>query len=369
MTTRAGERAASVARARAHGLAVLAVAAATGVAALAQSEIDVADVAMIYLVAIAGVAARLGRGPSILAAALSVAAFDFFFVPPYFTFEVRDLRHLITFAVLFVAGLVIATLTERLRASTAEAESAKLRAETEELRSSLLSSVSHDLRTPLAAITGAASTLADEGARLSAAERGELVETIGEEAARLERLVANLLDMSRLESGAKLRKEWIPLEEIVGSALRRLDRRLSGRPVRARLPEGPGLVEVDPVLFEQALVNLLENAAKHTPPGTPIDLDARRVEGAIVLEIADRGPGIATGDEHRIFEKFERGGTSAPGAGLGLAICRAIVHAHGGSIAVRGRDGGGAVFSVRLPGAERTVELPREEALAPEPSR
>jgi two-component system sensor histidine kinase KdpD len=193
-----------------------------------------------------------------------------------------------------------------------EAEASALRAKTEEMRSSLLSAVSHDLRTPLATITGAASTLRDPAAQFSPAQQDELLADIQDEAARLERLVANLLDMTRVESGGlRVQREWVPLEEMVGSALARVDRVLGGRPVEVSIAPGLPLLSVDPILIEQVLVNLVENAAKYTPPGMRIDIDGRSEGRSVVVEVRDRGPGIPSGDEHRVFEKFYRGRHSA----------------------------------------------------------
>ena len=241
-------------------------------------------------------------------------------------------------------------MTERLRRQTRDARSAREQAENEELRSSLLMAVSHDLRTPLAVITGAATSLLDPSRTIDEAERRDLLRTVTEEASRLERLVANVLEMSRLEAnGTRAAREWVPVEEIVGSALTRVERELEGRAVTTSLPEAPWRVAVDHVVFEQALVNLLDNAAKHTPPGTPIDLAVRSAGTAIVFEVADRGPGIAREDEARVFEKFQRGPGEARGSGLGLAICRAIVRAHDGTIEAVAREGGGEAMRITLP--------------------
>jgi two-component system sensor histidine kinase KdpD len=241
-----------------------------------------------------------------------------------------------------------------------QAKAAAVRARTEELRSSLLSSVSHDLRTPLAAITGAASALRDEAAATDSHERRELLDTIAEEAGRLERLLANLLDMTRLESGGlEPKREWVPLEEIVGAALERLEGQLVGREIRTDMPAELPLAFGDPLLLEQLVVNLLENAARHTPAGAPIEIRAAAVEGALELEVADRGPGLAPGDETRIFEKFQRGSRAgAGGVGLGLAICRGIATAHGGSIRAENRPGGGALFRLTLPLLEAQPHAP-----------
>jgi two-component system sensor histidine kinase KdpD len=232
-----------------------------------------------------------------------------------------------------------------------EAQAAELRARTEELRSSLLSSVSHDLRTPLAAVTGAASTLLARGSTLSLRDRDDLAQAIHEEAARLARLVANLLDMTRLESGTlALKREWIPLEEPLGAALGQLESQLETRELKVDVPADLPLVPMDAVLIEQLLINLVENAIKYAGAG-PIELSARATVEGVEITVGDRGPGVPAGSEGRLFEKFYRGaqGGGGRGAGLGLAICRAIVTAHEGEISVRNRDGGGAQFTVRLP--------------------
>jgi two-component system sensor histidine kinase KdpD len=474
------------------------VAVATALGSAAWRFVERPDVAMLYLLGIMLTAVRASRGPAIFAAALSTAAYDFFFVPPYFTFAVSDLRHLLTFAMMFAVGIVISALAQRIRgqeqaargreertatlyalardlgaaldegeaaravarhaaevfgggaavllpgaggalapaavvgdvpfdasqlgvarwafeharpagagtdtlpgarvrcmplASGArvlgvlalaagpetgwraddrhfldafvrqgvlaierarlgdEAKLAALRARAEELRSSLLSAVSHDLRTPLAAITGAASALRDDAPGLDASQRTELLDTIAEEAERLERLLANLLDMTRLESGGvELRREWVPVEEIVGAVLGRLEPRLAGRPVRTELPSELPLLAADPLLLEQLLLNLIENAVKYTPPASPIEITATVRDGELELTVADRGPGLPRGEESRVFEKFFRGAhPGVPGAGLGLAICRAIAEAHGGKLMAESRPGGGALFRLLLP--------------------
>ena len=243
-----------------------------------------------------------------------------------------------------------------------ESKLVELRARTEELRNALLSSVSHDLRTPLAAITGSATTLLEGGAPL-APQQADLVRTIHEEADRLSRLVTNLLAMTRVAGGLEPRKEWVPLEEIVGSALERLGPRLEGRAVQSRIPDDLPLVPADPVLIEQVLVNLLENASRYTPPGTPIDVTASHETGGIHVEVRDRGPGLRPGTEARVFEKFFRGaGAPAGGSGLGLTICRGIVAAHGGTMEAVNRPDGGASFRFTLPIEGQPPPLPEQEA-------
>jgi len=232
-----------------------------------------------------------------------------------------------------------------------EAKTSALRVRTEEMRSSLLSTVSHDLRTPLAAITGAGTALRDDQGRLGPEQRAELLDTICVEAQRMERLIGNLLDMVRLESGAlALKCEWVPLEEIVGSALARLEPTISGREVILDLPDDLPLISVDPVLLEQVFVNLLDNALKYTPPESPIEIRARPRENVLEVEVADRGPGLPPGTEALVFGKFYRGRhPGVGGVGLGLPICQGIVQAHGGTIAAEKHREGGASFTIRLP--------------------
>jgi two-component system sensor histidine kinase KdpD len=464
--------------------------------------LSITDVAMLFLLASGIVASRYGRGPSVLAAFLAIGLFDFFFVPPRFTFAVSDLRYVLTFGVMLVIALLISVLTLRVRAQAETArererrtaalyamsrelagtrgvsdliavamrhvadtfqapaqvllpdaagrlelpaggraafvmdekersvaqwvlergriagagtdtlpaahalyvplvtttgsigvlgvapvdprrlrdptvqllletfagqvavaleremlaqrtQRERLEIEAERLRTSLLSSLSHDLRTPLATINGAASSLL-EGHRIPEVTRHELLRSILGESQRMNRLIGNLLDMIRVESGAlQVQKEWQPLEDTVGVALIRVGERLSEHPVSVKLPPDLPLVPLDEVLIEQVFVNLLENAAKYTPAGTPIEVSAVPVDGAVRVDVADRGPGLPPGEEERIFEKFHRGGRESAseggGIGLGLTICRGIVTAHGGRIWAENRSGGGAVFHFTLP--------------------
>ncbi|HSB82494.1 MAG TPA: sensor histidine kinase KdpD [Candidatus Methylomirabilis sp.] len=256
----------------------------------------------------------------------------------------EQLHHLETFANQIALALERGLLAE-------EAHAAQVRMETEKLRSSLLSSVSHDLRTPLAAITGASSSLLETGDRLDPETRRELLDTIGDEANRLSRLVHDLLEMSRLESGAvKAHMEWHPLEEILGAALAHIGKTHTNRQIVTRLPENLPMVSVDDVLIEQVLINLLDNAAKYSPVDSPIEVAARPEEGAVLVEVSDRGPGLDSEDLERVFEKFYRGKhPPARGVGLGLAICRGFVEAHGGRIWAANRPDGGASFRFTLP--------------------
>ena len=460
---------------------------------------ELANLIMTYLLAIVVIATRYGRGPSVFAAVASVAAFDFFFVPPYLTFAVSDTQYVLTFAVMLIVGLVISGLTARIRLqakaakqreqrtaalyamsvelaqtgavedlvtiaarhiaevfdsevaaaladvegqlraighqgglpadqddvalslwvlehrrpaglgtetsasargvyvplighrgplgvvsirprrrdafaipgslqqletfinqtalaverarSADEAQEARVRAETERLRNALLTSVSHDLRTPLAAITGAATTILESGAHLDHRTQQELLESVRDEADRLNRLVQNLLEMTRLESGAlQLRRDWHPLEEVVGAALGRLAKSLGTRRVTVNIPEDLPLVAIDDVLIEQVFVNLLENAVKYTPSDSAIRILVSATDRSVTVEVADHGPGLPKGHEARVFEKFYRAASDGRrGTGLGLAICRGVLLAHGGRIWAHNLPEGGVAFLFTLP--------------------
>jgi two-component system sensor histidine kinase KdpD len=259
----------------------------------------------------------------------------------------------------------LALVVERIQ-SAAEARENQLRYEREKLRSALLSAVSHDLRTPLAAIAGAGSTLAEAADDLHPATRRELAESIVAETDRLNRLVANLLDMTRLDAGSmQLDRDWHPLEDLVGGVLHRLRRLLAKHQMAVEISPAVGLVYVDELLLHQVLTNLVENALRFAPHGSQISIKAGlsplspRGRGAggegadqtLWIEVADQGPGIVPGDEERIFEKFYRAPHQQPrsGTGLGLAICRGIVELHGGTIRAANRPEGGALFRMELP--------------------
>jgi two-component system sensor histidine kinase KdpD len=241
-----------------------------------------------------------------------------------------------------------------------QAQAAQLQIEAEQMRNALLSSVSHDLRTPLTVIAGSASSLVEGEKNLDSETKQELALSIYEEARRLDRLVHNLLEMSRLQSGqARLAKEWHVLEEVIGCALAQLDPQLHDHPLSLSLPTDLPLVQIDALLMERVIINLLENSLKYTPPGTPLEISASIQDKEILVDVADRGPGLPVGEEERIFEKFYQVSPgSARGAGLGLTICRSIIEAHGGRIWAANREDGGTIFSFTIPLAESTLILP-----------
>jgi two-component system sensor histidine kinase KdpD len=465
--------------------ALAATAAVTGLAHLVFPTLDAANVVMLYLLGIVPVALRLGRGPAVVAVIASVLAFDWFFVPPYWSFAVGDLQYLVTFLVMLMVGLVIAELMSRLQheariARAREARATSLYAlaralaaapaveqvaeaaadaarttlggrcavlvlgeddalvahgpapiphvasvakevlasgarrvaggvaylplvapmrtrgvlvfdapaaglevlettrfaetfatlvaialervhyvdvaqrtllgmESERLRNSLLAAVSHDLRTPLTVLVGLADSLrigpSDAGAARTAG-------AIRDQARRMAQLVENLLEMARFQAdGVRLAREWQAIEELVGAALDALDPVLAGHQVDVALPAALPLVRCDAVLIERVLVNLVENAVKHTPTGTRVTIGAGVEGDALAVTVRDAGPGLPPGRERHIFEKFARGDaeSAVPGVGLGLAIARTIVEAHGGSIRAGNAPGGGAEFVFTLP--------------------
>ena len=224
--------------------------------------------------------------------------------------------------------------------------------ETERLRSSLLGSMTHDFQTPLAAIMGSASSLLDLQGKLDPAQAQEMLANIYDEAERLSRLINNLLDIAMLQAGSlKLHKELQPLEEVVGAALNRLEKRLADRPITTSLPADLPMVPLDASLAEHIFINLLENSLKYTPPGSPLAIAAVQKDDAIEVEVADLGPGFPPDDLEKIFEMYYRGAEDIgqKGYGLGLAICRAIVQAHGGRIWAVNRTGGGAAIRFTFP--------------------
>ena len=232
------------------------------------------------------------------------------------------------------------------------ARQARLLQETDRLQTALLNSISHDLRTPLVSITGALSSLQDEHIPLDETAQRTLVEGALAEADRLNRLVGNLLDMSRIEAGAmRVRKQLVSIQEVVGAALEQMDNQLSDASLTVNIPADLPLVPMDPVLIGQVLVNIFDNAVKYSPPGAPIDVRALRTGACLELSIADRGIGIPSRELPKVFDKFYR--VQHPGkiagTGLGLSICKGIVESHGGRIKAANRPGGGTVITMELP--------------------
>jgi two-component system sensor histidine kinase KdpD len=244
-----------------------------------------------------------------------------------------------------------------------EAAQARVQAESSRIRAALFSSVTHDLRTPLASITASASSLMEEGVPFTEEQRLELLRTILEESQRLNRLVGNLMDISRLRAGAlRPSVEIVPFEDLLSSVLGRLRDRLAGREIRVQIREGipPGAFDV--VQMDQVLTNLVENAVRYSPPGTPITIAATQWQHDLEVRVSDRGPGIPLEERVQVFEEFYRRDVDGRkgGTGLGLAIARAVVLAHGGTMWVEETPGGGATIGFRLPlaSAPEPIEPP-----------
>lgn len=351
--------------------AVVAVLAVALVGAPLLGHLDLANIAMLFPLAVLFAAIRLGRGPAVVAALLSVALLDFFFVKPTLTLAVADLQYLVTFAVLLAVALITAELAGRLRrerdtaeARGEEAARARLAAESERLRNTLLASLSHDLRTPLTALAGLAESLPLAGPPLPAAQ-AELAEAIRREALRTHALARDLLDLARLQSDAvTLAREWQLIEEIVASATEASAHALREHRLVVDVAGDLPLVRLDPVLMERVLCNLIDNAVAHTPAGGTIALSARRESDSIEIAVTDTGSGLPRGSAQTLFDRFVRGTPTdganpagGGGTGLGLAIVRAIVEAHGGEVRAENRAEGGARFTLRF-AVEAQPELP-----------
>lgn len=310
------------------------------------------DFAMVYLLGVVIASAYFERDASITCAALSFVAFDVLFVPPHLTLHFTHNEHLITGIVMLLVGIGTSTLAARLREEMQRATHAAVVASEEQLRNSLLASLSHDLRTPLAVIAGSASTLRENRPRLSIEEQDQLLEAIIEQSRIMSLEVSDVLEMTRLHAGpVTLDRQWYPLEELIGAALERCKTKLSSHEVSVRLaPETP-MVHVDGVLIEKLIVNLLENAAKYTPPGTHIEIGASHYDGRIDLTVEDDGPGIPEVLQSTLFDKFTRASSEGAlaGSGLGLSICRAIAQLHEMSLTGENKPQGGAKFVLSIP--------------------
>ena len=345
-------------------ISISAVAICSAISILLRSRVAQTNLAIIYILGVLAVSVRCSRRPALLNAFSMVAAFHYFCVPPFDSFKLNDDSDLITILGMLIVALVTTTLTVKIRNQAAEAiereeqtrelfrlrQEAEIEVQNERTRNALLSAVSHDIKTPLASIYGAATSLLEEEARLDSDSRRELVESISDDAERLNRVVTNLLEMTRLNAGLQPARDWYPLEEIIGSALTRLEKSLRGRQITANVAPDLPLVYVDGVLLEQVFVNLLENVAKYTPKGGHVKIVAESNGSKIAVSIEDQGPGFAPGDEAHLFDKFFRGKVEGVrGVGLGLAICKAIVEIHDGTITAANSPLGGAVVRFELP--------------------
>jgi two-component system, OmpR family, sensor histidine kinase KdpD len=357
---------------------VLCVVAATAVLLPFRDDVTSATPGLILVLPCVVAALMGGRTAGLVVAVVAAGAFNLVFLEPYGTFKIASVDELVAFVVLAVVAFTVATLVaregERRRAAvqrTAEvealwrtnaqmhAEQARLAAEMQTLaaidvqRAALLRSVSHDLRTPLAAIRAVVSDLRD-GVAYDAAARDDLLELVADEAERLDRLVQNLLSMSRIEAGSlQPARQAVPIDELLDDRVRRLAQLLRDTTVIVDAPPDLPLVSADYTMVEQVVTNLLENASRHSPPHAEIVVSAKPRGDFVAVSVTDQGPGLDPTDVERLFRPFERGAESRS-VGLGLAICRAIVEAHGGKIAVESANGDGS----RSSGARFTFTLP-----------
>ncbi|GCE02810.1 ATP-binding protein [Dictyobacter aurantiacus] len=267
--------------------------------------------------------------------------------------EGKDLNHQNAFFWAFIDQATAMIERARLHRESLQIE---LLRRTDALRSALLSSVSHDLRTPLSSIKAAASSLLQEDVEWDEESKKSFAQAIEKETDRLNRLVGNILDMSRIEGGAlKAEKEWYPIGELIHDVSGHMQGVLRDRNVTIHMPDDLPPVQLDYLQIDQVITNLLENAVRYTPPDSPIDITVDVTDSEIRVSVADRGPGIPQSDLERIFDKFyrvsgaTRRATSIMGTGLGLAVCRGLIEAHGGRIWAENRPGGGAIFRFTLP--------------------
>ncbi len=333
-----------------YGAALLAVGVTLGAVQLIWSRAPLPTALLLYLVPIILAATRWGRGPAIVAVVVSVLGHDLFFVEPVGTLTIARADETVGLVLLLFTAVVTAQLASAARRGAEKEREASVARRSDELKTALLRAVTHDLRTPLASIKAGASGLRQADATYTDEDRAELLAAIEEEADRLDRLVSNLLDASRLEAGVLTpHKHPQDLGELLTAVVGRLQPLLAGRPVRLAIAPDVPLVPCDYAQIDQVVTNLLENAARHTPPGTLVHVALTWEDTSARVEVADQGPGVPAAERERLFHPFERGRTRAQGSGLGLAIARGLVEAHGGQLWVEEAAGGGARFSFTLP--------------------
>lgn len=317
-----------------------------------RSDLAVESVLLLFLLVVVATAAIGGVWAASIAAIAAMGLVNWFFTPPFHTLSISEGEHVLALFVFLVVAVVVAlyvTVAERHAAESAAASSeAAALDRANELRTALLSAVSHDLRTPLASIKASVSSLRTTDVVWSADATAEFLAAIEDDTDRLNQLVGNLLDMSRLQSGAfELTRQPIALEEVVANAIRSLGTTASG--VVTDVPEDLPLALVDPGLLERALANLIANAIHWSPPSPPVRVEARMSAPDLEITIVDRGPGVPRDARERVFLPFQRlDDRNTTGVGLGLAIARGFIEAMGGELSIRDTPGRGATFRVLL---------------------
>jgi len=315
--------------------------------------VDSNNLIMLYFLGVVLVAFWSGiyRGPGILAALLSTAAFDYYFIPPYLSFSVDHAKYIFTLLVMLIVAQIINYLTISIRKQTESRLKAEDLAETEKFRNTLLLSISHDLRTPLAAIIGSASTLIKLDDKLNSETRLDLLHNIQNESERLNRFILNVLQVIRLESNAtKITKQLHSIEEMIHISRPKFSRILENKNFSLDIEENIPLIYFDPILLEHVFINLIDNANKFSPPQSVIKLEAKQNANKVLISISNQSNGVHPEDTKQIFEKFYRGkNCESTGLGLGLAICKGIIQLHGGEIWSENLDNNKIQFCFALP--------------------
>jgi len=319
--------------------------------ALALAPLTAKIPPLLFLAAVALGGWSGGLGPALCAAVMGALALDYFFEMPRYSLEVADPATVFDVVGFLLVAALLGSLNARLRAARDQSEAARRAAEAAaRARGELLAAVSHDLRTPLTAIKTSVAALRDPQARMPGTTRARLLANVEAEADRLVRLVGDALDLHRFEAGVEPASQWNAIGEVVSAVLDRCAPLLGERPIAFGVPDTLPLARFDAGLLDRALTSVLENVAAHTPPGTPVAIEARADGADLSLAVSDAGRGIPPEARERVFAKYERLDPSGPGLGLGLALARAAVEAQGGRLYAEASPAGGARFVVLLPG-------------------
>jgi len=335
-----------------YGIVVAAMLVVSVLNTILNPIVGVHATALIYLLAVVLLGLFVQRGPILLAASLSAVVWDYFFLPPVFAFRVSHFEDALLLGMYFIVAIILGQLTTRIRAQQEAEREVKLIAESERLGKNLLDSMTHEIRTPIAAIKSAAGNLIEfQDVPLSSSQK-TMISEIHEAVERLNRLVGNVLDVTRLDSGYFRPKiSSCDVRDLVQVVVKETKKELAEHPLRVDVePNVPLVAPMDFVLTQQSVMILLSNAAFHTAPKTPISLKVRQQANQLEFEVSDGGPGILEESLSRVFEKFYRApNAKAGGTGLGLSLAKGFVEAQGGQVEARNAPKGGAVFTIRLP--------------------